>query len=72
MGFVNISSIQSAEIINSKYGLILKDAGNNSVFLLSNNDPESMKMFERVKPFFGNIIQSATVFGVAVVNAEKV
>jgi hypothetical protein len=71
MGFVNISSIKSAEIITSKYGIILKDAGSNSIFLLANNDPESIKMFERIKPFFSNNTQSATVFGVTVVNAEK-
>ena len=49
MGFVNIGSIKSAEIITSKFGIILKDAGSNSIFLLANNDAESIKMFERIK-----------------------
>ena len=69
---ISINSIQSAEVITSKYGVILKDLSNNKIFLLTNNDSESLKMFEEVKSFFGKNLQSAIVFGVTIVNAEKV
>ena len=69
---ISINSIQSAEVITSKYGVILKDLSNNKIFLLTNNDSESLKMFEQVKSLFGKNLQSATVFGVTIVNAEKV
>jgi len=69
---ISINSIQSAEVITSKYGVILKDLSNNKIFLLTNNDSESLKMFEEVKSLFGKNLQSATVFGVTIVNAEKV
>lgn len=69
---ISINSIKSAEVITSKYGVILKDLSNNKIFLLTNNDSESRKMFEEVKSLFGKNLQSATVFGVTIVNAEKV
>ena len=69
---IRINSIQSAEVITSKYGVILKDLLTNKIFLLTNNDSESLKMFEGVKSLFGKNLQSAIVFGVTVVNAEKV
>jgi hypothetical protein len=69
---ISINGIKSAEVITSKYGIILKDLSNNKIFLLMNNDSESLKMFEEVKPLFGKNLQSATVFGVTIVNAEKV
>ncbi len=69
---ISINSIQSAEVITSKYGVILKDLSNNKIFLLTNNDSESIKMFEEVKSLFGKNLQSATVFGVTIVNAEKI
>jgi hypothetical protein len=68
----SINSLESAEVITSKYGVILKDLSNNKIFLLTNNDSESLKMFEEVKSLFGKSLQSATVFGVTIVNAEKV
>lgn len=69
---ININSIQSAEVITSKYGIILKDLSNNKIFLLANNDSESLKMFEEVRSLFGRNLQNTTVFGVTIVNAEKV
>lgn len=69
---ITINSILSAQVIISTYGVILKDLSNNKIFLLTNNDSESMKMFEEVKSLFDRNLQSATVFGVTVVNAEKV
>ena len=69
---ISINRIQSAEVITSKYGVILKDLSNNKIFLLTNNDAESLKMFEEVKSLFGKNLQGATVFGVTIVNAEKV
>ncbi len=69
---ITINSILSAQVIISTYGVILKDLSNNKIFFLTNNDSESMKMFEEVKSLFDRNLQSATVFGVTVVNAEKV
>jgi hypothetical protein len=69
---ISINNIQSAEVITSKYGVILKDLSNNKIFLLTNNDSESLKMFEEVKPLFGKDLQGTAVFGVTIVNAEKV
>lgn len=68
----NINSIQSAEIITSEYGVVIKDLTNNKVFLLANNDVKSLKKFETIKSIFANNSQSATIFGVTIVNAEKV
>lgn len=68
----NINNMQSAEVITSKYGVILKDLSTNKVFLLANNDLESIKKFEAVQSLFDKISQSATIFGTTIVNSEKV
>lgn len=68
---ISINGIQSAEVITSKYGVILKDLSNNKIFLLTNNDSESLKMFEEVKSLFDKTSQSAIVFGVTIVNTER-
>ena len=67
----NINSIKSAEVITSKFGIILKDLINNKIFLLANNDSESLKIFETIKPIFGKNARNTSVFGVTIVNAEK-
>ena len=69
---ISINSIQSDQVITSKYGVILKDLSNNKILMLTNNDSESLKMFEEVKSLFSKNLQSTTVFGVTIVNAEKV
>ncbi len=69
---IGINGIHSAEVITSKCGIILKDLSNNKILLLTNNDSESIKIFEKVKLLFDKNLETATVFGVTVVNAEKV
>lgn len=68
---ISMNSIQSAEVITSKYGIILKDIVTNKIILLTNNDPESIKMFEEVKTLFDTNIESAIVFGTTVIKTEK-
>ncbi len=69
---INIDNMQSAEVITSKYGVIIKDVSTNKVFLLANNDLESIKKFEAVQSLFDKNFQSATIFGITIVNSEKV
>lgn len=68
---ISINSTYSAELITSKYGVVLKDLSNNKIFLLTNNDSESIKMFEAVKSIFAKDFQNVAIFGITVVNAEK-
>jgi hypothetical protein len=69
---ININNMQSAEVITSKYGVIIKDVSTNKVFLLANNDLESIKKFEAVQSLFDKNFESATIFGITIVNSEKV
>ncbi len=69
---ININNMQSAEVITSKYGVIIKDVSTNKVFLLVNNDLESIKKFEAVQSLFDKNFESATIFGITIVNSEKV
>ncbi|MBN8789289.1 MAG: hypothetical protein J0I84_19580 [Terrimonas sp.] len=69
---VDICKIHSAEIITSEYGVIIKNLDNKNVFFLINNDSESLQMFQSIRSLFANHYQSSTVFGITVVNAEKV
>ncbi|MBX2924534.1 MAG: hypothetical protein KF746_20200 [Chitinophagaceae bacterium] len=69
---IDMSGIHSAEIITFEYGVILKDTDSKKVFFLINNDYESVHAFQSIQSFFAGNHQSTTVFGVTVVNAEKV
>ncbi len=69
---ISINSTYLAELITSKYGVVLKDLSNNKIFLLTNNDSKSIKMFEANKSIFARDFQNVVVFGITVVNAEKV
>lgn len=69
---INIDNMQSAEVITSKYGVIIKDVSTDKVFLLANNDLESKKIFDAVQSLFDKNFQSATIFGITIVNSEKV
>ncbi len=68
----NITDMQSAEVITSKYGIILKDLSSDKVFFLINNDSESIKRFETVQSLFTTNFQSAKIFGTTIVNSEKI
>ena len=68
---ININNMQSAEVITSMYGVILKDVSTDKVFLLSNNDLESIKKFASVQLLFDNNFQSVTIFGTTIINSEK-
>lgn len=67
----NINNMQSAEVITSKYGIILKDLSNNKIFFLVNNDSESTNKFETVQSLFTTGFQSDKIFGTTIVNSEK-
>ena len=68
---VNIPGMQSAEVITSKYGVILKDQSNDRLFFLVNNDPESIKKFENVQSSLTGSFQSDKIYGTTIVNSEK-
>ena len=69
---ININNMQSAEVITSKYGVIIKNVSTNKVFLLANNDSESIKKFKALQSLFDKNFQSATIFGTTIINSEKV
>jgi hypothetical protein len=69
---IHINNMQSAELITSKYGVIIKNVSTDKVFLLANNDSESIKKFKAVRSLFDKNFQSATIFGITIVNNEKV
>jgi len=66
--YPNIPNMQAAEIIVSIYGLMLKDATSNQIFLLANNDTESIGKFARVKSILGNRANVVLIFGTTVIN----
>jgi hypothetical protein len=68
---LDVNSMSSAVIVASKYGLVIRDVTKNTVLLLANNDAESKKRFEAIKPLFGNNSPTVPVFGITIVNAEK-
>ena len=67
----DVSSIQSAVLITSKYGVIVKDITNNKVWLLANNDEESLQKFELIKQQLHSSYVSITIFGTTIINAER-
>ena len=67
----DIHSIQKAVLVTSKHGIVLKDVTNNKIFLLANNDEESLQKFETVKQGLHCDVVSTTIFGTTIVNAEK-
>jgi hypothetical protein len=67
----DIHAIQSAMLITSKYGVIVKDVTNNKVFLLANNDEESLQKFETIKQQLHCSVVSTTIFGTTFIDAAK-
>ncbi len=65
----NVNAIRSAVLITSKYGVIVKDTDNNKVWLLANNDEESLQKFEAIKQQLHCSFVCTTVFGVTIVNS---
>jgi len=67
----NINDIQSASIITSKYGIVLKDLNTDKVFFFVTNDSESIDEFKTVQSNFKSSFQSDKIFGTTVINSEK-
>ena len=68
---INLNSIQSAELVTSRYGIVIKDVSNNKILLLVNNDEESIKKFETIKSLLADSYESSRVFGITIVNSER-
>lgn len=64
-------TINSAELIISRYGVMVKDVAKNEVWLLSNNDKESKTKFEHARSLFSNAKFNATLFNVMEINTGK-
>ena len=64
-------TINSAELIVSKYGVMVKDVAKNEVWLLANNDEESKRKFEYVRTLLPNAKYSSTVFNIMEINTGK-
>ena len=67
----NFNSTQSAQIIISIYGVLIKDVNNNKIFLFINNEKESLKKFEVIKSTLNTNYESTSIFGTTIVNSEK-
>lgn len=63
--------IQSAGLILSNHGVIIKDESKNSYLLLANNDPTSIARFRAVESRLNGSVRSTLIYGVTVVNAER-
>ena len=67
----NISDVQSASLITSKYGIVLKDLNTGKVYFFTNNDSESTDEFKTVQSNFKSSFQSDKIFGTTIINGEK-
>ena len=66
-----IGLIQSAEIVTSGNGIIVKDLAKDKVWFFVNNDEESIKRFEAIKNGYAGKYEFSKVFGTTIVNAEN-
>jgi hypothetical protein len=64
-------TMNSAELIVSRYGVIVKDESKNEVWLLANNDEESKSKFEYVRTFLPKAKYTATIFNIMEINTGK-
>jgi len=67
----NINDVQSASLITSKYGIVLKDLNTGRVYFFTNNDSESLDEFKTVESNFKSSFQSDKIFGTTIINNEK-
>lgn len=67
----NINDVQSASLITSKYGIVLKDLNTHKVYFFTNNDSESLDEFKTVQSNFKSSFQSNKIFGTTIINTEK-
>jgi len=67
----DMHTIQKAVLITSTHGIVVKDVTNNKIFLLANNDEESLQKFEAIKQRLHCDVVSTTIFGTTIVNAPK-
>jgi hypothetical protein len=63
-------AINAAELVVSKYGVVVKDISKGAVWLLVNNDDESERKFASLRRFFPSANYSAAVFDVMEINTE--
>lgn len=68
---VDANSSQSAELITSKYGVVIKDLNTKKIWLFANNDEESILKFEEIKSRLTGSYQSTVVFGTTIVQARR-
>ena len=68
---LDAGTIKFAELIVSKYGVIIKDVSKNEVWLLANNDEESKRKFESVRAFFPDAKHNATIFDLIEINTGQ-
>ena len=64
-------TIEPAELIVSKYGVVAKDVVKNKVWLLANRDEPSKRKFESIRAPFPNANYLATVFNIIEINTGK-
>lgn len=61
----------SVELITSRYGIVIRDLGNNKLLLLANNDEESIRRFDAVRSLLQDGYESVMIFGTTLVNPER-
>jgi hypothetical protein len=66
-----VKSMQSADLIISKYGVVILDPSNNTLILMENNDPESIGKFSQVKSLLPAYDDCTRIFGTTVINGEN-
>jgi hypothetical protein len=65
--YPQIDNIASAELVLSDHGLILKNTNENTVYVLTNNDPESIEAFTAAGSVFKGDVQRSLIYGTTVV-----
>jgi hypothetical protein len=68
---IELPSLFSAELITSSYGIVIRDASDNRIWLLANNDDESLRKFEAVRTLLKEDLKSLRVFGTTLVNPGR-
>ncbi len=64
-------NLSKTEVLSSKYGFVIKDEATNKIWLLANNDKESLGKFEQVKQYLTGDFEQSNIFGFTIVNAPN-
>ena len=67
----NINDVQSASLITSKYGIVLKDLNTGKVYFFTNNDSKSLDEIKAVQADFKSSFQCDKIFETTIINSEK-